>query len=537
MYANKKIDYVEEEYRRLVDLSPEAIAIHTLGKIVYINHSGVKLIGAQSSEELIGKDILGFVHPDFVEKVIERVKFIYTHNLPTDILEEKLIRTDGKIIDAEVVSMPFLFHGKPSVQLILRDITKRKEQEAKQLFLEKISDELFNAFDDSMTLQLIAKQIVPHLADYCRIAVLDVKGNVNEIAINHKDPTKIQLVSDLYDSYKDSPTATHGVPKILQTGMPEMISIINDDFLKAFAVQTQMINIIKQIGLKSYIGVPLIARKKIIGAMSISSVQKGRYYTNDDFIFMQEVGRRVAIALDNSRLYQNAQNAITIRDEFISVASHELKTPVTSIKAFAQVLQNKFKKNNDVESFKLLTKVNTQIDKLVVLIQDLLDVSKIEEGKLEYNETEFYIDELIKEVVEELQRTTENHNIDCITGEKLLIKADKDRIGQVLTNLITNAIKFSTDNKKIIVKTKHTNKNVVVSVQDFGIGIPQEKQDRIFERFFQITGRNNVRHSSSGLGLGLYISSKIIHQHKGKIWVKSIEGKGSTFYISLPINK
>lgn len=223
------------------------------------------------------------------------------------------------------------------------------------------------------------------------------------------------------------------------------------------------------------------------------------------------------------------------KDEFIGIASHELKTPVTSIKAFTQVLHSRFTKAGDEKSATLLLKMDAQLNKLNVLIGDLLDVTKIETGQLQFHEEYFDFNEVVSEIVEETQRITDKHTIIQKLKPSKTIYGDRDRIGQVLTNLLSNAIKYSPHTKKIIVSTKTTKDSVIACVQDFGIGVPKDKQEKVFERFYRAEGTSIE--SYPGMGLGLFISSEIIKRQNGKIWVKSVEGKGATFCFSLPIKE
>lgn len=223
------------------------------------------------------------------------------------------------------------------------------------------------------------------------------------------------------------------------------------------------------------------------------------------------------------------------KDDFMGIVSHELKTPVTSLKAFTQVLHHKFAKAGDVKSAALLNKMHTQINKLTKLIADLLDVTKIEAGKLQFNENFFEFDVLVDEVIAEIQLTTSQHHIQKKGSTQKSIYGDKDRIGQVIINMLTNAIKYSPDSKKIIVTLAHDEKTVTLSVQDFGIGIARDKQKQVFERFYRVG--DAVTSSVPGIGLGMYISAEIIRRQHGRIWAESEKGKGSTFYFSLPIEK
>ncbi|MES2377772.1 MAG: PAS domain-containing protein [Bacteroidota bacterium] len=222
------------------------------------------------------------------------------------------------------------------------------------------------------------------------------------------------------------------------------------------------------------------------------------------------------------------------KDDFLGIASHELKTPVTSIKAYAQVLGAMLTKEGETRKAEMVLRMDAQVNRLTNLIGDLLDVTKINSGKLQFNKTWFDFNNAISETVEDLQHTTNKHKLIkefTKTGE---IFSDKDRISQVITNLITNAIKYSPYSDQIIIKTKMHEGQVMVSVVDFGIGIPADKTELIFEQFYRVSG--NKEQTFPGLGLGLYISSEIIKRESGKIWVNSVEGKGSDFCFTLPVN-
>lgn len=220
------------------------------------------------------------------------------------------------------------------------------------------------------------------------------------------------------------------------------------------------------------------------------------------------------------------------KDEFIGIASHELKTPVTSIKAYTQLLKEIFTQRGDSIETQMLTKMDGQITKLSNLIADLLDVTKIHAGKLQFNDAYFNFDKMAEEVVDELQRTTQRHQIVKQFSGVGMVYGDEHRLAQVVTNFLTNAIKYSPHANKIVVITTIEDGHAKLCVQDFGIGIPADNQDKVFEQFYRVS--NNKQHLYPGLGLGLYISSEIIRREGGKIGVESTEGQGSTFYFMLP---
>ncbi len=220
------------------------------------------------------------------------------------------------------------------------------------------------------------------------------------------------------------------------------------------------------------------------------------------------------------------------KDSFLSMASHELKTPVTTIKAYGQIAEAMLEKKGDTETLAMISKMGIQVNKLTNLIGDLLDITRIQKGKLRYKEDFFNLNEVVKDVVDDMQRTSTTHRIQNNAGEDIKIYGDKEKIGQVLNNLISNAIKYSPGADKIIVSTQPKDNGVEVSVQDFGIGIPAKEQQHVFEQFYRVTGNNQS--TFPGMGIGLYICSEITKMHGGKIWADSVMGEGSTFHIWLP---
>jgi two-component system CheB/CheR fusion protein len=221
------------------------------------------------------------------------------------------------------------------------------------------------------------------------------------------------------------------------------------------------------------------------------------------------------------------------KNDFIAMASHELKTPLTSIKSYIQILSKKFAPGNDAFVSNALNKANSQVNKMTDLIHSFLDLSKLESGKLQLNPEVFDINKLIADCIAELLYANYSHTVIFDTATTLNVTADRDKVSQVLGNFLSNAVKYSPKGSQIIVKSVITENSVQVAVSDEGVGIKARDYKKVFQRFYRVD--NEKMKNVSGFGIGLYLSAEIIQCHKGKIWVDSTEGAGSTFYFSLPL--
>jgi signal transduction histidine kinase len=229
------------------------------------------------------------------------------------------------------------------------------------------------------------------------------------------------------------------------------------------------------------------------------------------------------------------------KDDFIKMASHELKTPITSINGYVQLLLNNYDESG-AEKLQMsgttvkssLGTIAKQVTKLTRLISELLDLSKIESGKLELHCAEFDLDELVEETVQDIRHTTSRHAIIVENNFEGVMYGDKDRIGQVLMNLLNNAIKYSPDSDRVEVFVEGNTRNASIRVKDYGIGIDKKEHQRIFERFYRAEGKTEL--TFPGFGIGLFIAGEIIQRHNGNIQLKSEKGRGSVFTINLPLD-
>lgn len=540
----------EELFRALIENSSDAIAlVSEEGLFTYVSPSVEKMLG-YAPAELLGRDIRELFPPNYFSEIVSQ--FASVAQAPDNVVtvEHLYLHKNGALRWLESTITNRLHN--PAIHAYVanfRDISERRRASEREHLLNAASDVLVASIDHQITLQEIARLIVPALADYCRIAILDETYQIKDIATHHIDPAQIALVSQLYEQYKDRESTTHGMQKLLATGQPELIPIVSEQILDAVRDNPELIAITRSLGLISYMGVPLIARNRIIGAITFSSVQSWRRYSEADLRFAQELARHIALTLDNGYLYQQAQEEIQERakveaalraseqrkDEFIGMASHELKTPITSLKGFTNVLQRRLGKQGDAQSLYYLARMDAQLDKLTKLISDLLDVTRMQSGKLFVQHERFDLDAVVRETVETLQAATETHRLHIEGSTGAQIMGDQDRLAQVFINLITNAVKYSPHADTVIVRLAKTADQAIVSVQDFGIGIAEVHQQHIFERFYQAIDPDEKTYP--GLGIGLYISQEIVERHHGRLWVESRKGAGATFFVALPLSE
>ena len=220
------------------------------------------------------------------------------------------------------------------------------------------------------------------------------------------------------------------------------------------------------------------------------------------------------------------------KDEFLGIASHELKTPLTILKAYTEILTEN-KDIDDKAREHIQSKIAAQINRLGILVYDLLDTTKIKEGSMQYTMEQVNLGQLVKDVTGDMQHTTLSHQISISSVADVTVTCDRERISQVLMNLLSNAIKYSPAKSPVEVSLVQNGDTVTCAVKDHGYGIAAAEQQKIFEKFYR--AEDATIKTYSGIGLGLYIASNIIAHHKGKIWVESEAGKGAVFYFSLPV--
>lgn len=475
------------------------------------------------------------VHPDDVRRAEESLAAAVAGG-PAYRVEFRVVWPDQSVHWLLAMGDVFFERGEPVRMIgVNMDITERKLIERNLDFLAQASKLLSSSLDYETTLAAVAQLGVPEIADWCAVDMRAETGAIEQLAIAHVDPAQVEWARELNKANPPDPDAPTGVPHVLRTGQSAFYPEITDAMLVASARSEEELALTRRLRLTSIMVVPLVVQEEVIGAMTFVAAESGRHYTRADLAMAEEVASRAALAVANARLYREAQRAIAVRDEFMSLASHELKTPVTSLKMHTQLLQRQAARSGETDRAERFAKMDRQIDKLTGLINDLLNIARVQGGQLEYVDEPLDLEAVVREATDTIQPTSPTHAI-CIEGHiDAPVRGDSERIGQVITNLLTNAIKYSPHADRVNVRLGQQGGDAVVSVRDFGIGIAAEHQQNVFDQFFRVSDPSEK--TFPGLGLGLYLAHEIVKRHGGAMRVESVIGEGATFTFTLPLQQ
>lgn len=528
-------------------------------RFVRFNRAGEELIG-YSRTDLMGKNDYDFFPPDQADHFVAMDREVLSGRSIVDIPEEHIATRDKGTRILHTRKIPILgSDGTPEYLLgISEDITERKWSEEERLrvireqaaiderrreteramFLAEASTLLASSLDYRTTLKDLAQLTVPALADWCTVTILKEDRTKERVAIVHRESEKRALIDELVKYYPASADESDdGIGQVILSGKSLHSPVITDSMLASAAHDERHLEIMRGLGVHSCIVAPILLRGKTLGAISVVSGRPDQMYNENDVAMLEELGRRAAVAIDNAFLYEKAHKAVSARDEFMSIASHELKTPLTSLKLQAQIRARDVKRG-EYRLFspdrlpKLIADDEKQLNRLTRLVDDMLDVSRVATGKMSYSLEYFDLSELARETLARISPQVEatKSTVSYESKGPVYGRWDRFRIEQVIVNLLTNALKYGAGSP-IAVRVEAVGEYAELSVQDRGIGIAPKDQARIFEQFERAISPNLV----SGLGLGLYISRKIAEAHEGTITVQSELGQGSVFTLSLPL--
>lgn len=416
---------------------------------------------------------------------------------------------------------------------IARDITARKRAEGAQRFLAEAAAALSTSLDYEKTLDSIAELAVPTLADVCVVDMIE-DHSLRQRSTAQAGAAYDECLRSIQSRYTLDTDSPQPIWDVLRTGVSRLVNDVPDTQLPSEHVDVEALRSMRDVGVESCMVVPLVIRGRPAGAISFMSVDPRHRYSKDDLALADEFAARAAVAVDNARLYRDAKEAVKARDEFLSVAAHELKTPMTSLRGFVQLAIRQLDRDGTPDPMQVrqaLRVIDQQSRKLSNLISQLLDVSRLEAGRLSLERQVVDIGKLVEGVVEAVMASSTEHAILVRIPVTVLALVDPLRVEQVAINLLDNAIRYSPAGSLIDVEVSQPSRDTVrLSVRDHGPGIPPEFRDQIFTRFNHTQSTDRV----GGMGLGLYISREIVQLHGGEIVAEFPEDGGTRFVVALP---
>ena len=444
-----------------------------------------------------------------------------------------------------------LYPSARGLSVFFQDVSARRRSQETSAFLVEASRLLNASLDYETTLAALADAAVPRLGDWCAV---DIRRDpttsewppvLDRLAVVHRDPAMVALGMELTARYPTDWSADAGMAGVYRTATPLFLPVITEEIIAAGARSEEHHRLLRELKFSSIIVVPLVARGLMLGSLTLCMSDSGRRYDDGDLALAQDLAQRAATAVDNARLYREAERARAEAEEsnrakglFLTTMSHELRTPLNAIAGYVDLLDMELRGPITEAQREDLGRVRRSAKTLMALVNDVLNFARIEAAQVDYRIEELLVDPVLADLdllVRPQVEAKQLHydHVPCL--EPLRVRADPDRLKQILTNLLTNAIKFTEPGGHIVLGCEPTadGRRVRIMVRDTGRGIPQEQLERIFEPFVQVD-RHLSPDSQQGVGLGLAISRDLALGMHGELRADSTPGVGSTFTLFLP---
>ncbi|MDP9204340.1 MAG: ATP-binding protein [Gemmatimonadota bacterium] len=517
----------------IVEIAADAvICMDAFQRITFFN-KGAEAIFGWTSEEIIGQRIETLIPERFRENHPRQVAEFGRSKVKArrmgDRREIAGLRKTGEEFAAEA-AISQVHHGDGVIYaVVLRDVSVRKRFEQREQFLAEAGEKLAASFGSTETLTQVARLAIPSIADGC---ILENRvGNGFAVgAASHVDPAIEEILDNVSLAGPRIPPKGHPLTEILQRSAPVLLQSKAAARLLEVSAMPAYLKAVQAMKPESALFVPLVARDQLIGALTLFRAKGG--FDGDDLGFAEDLARLAALALDNARLHDAVRASLRARDEMMGVVSHDLRNPVAAVKMLSKTLL-RTPDNGATPGHEKIELIAQAADQMDALIRDLLDVNRLDTGKLSISAAPVDPSALLAESLETLRPLVDERGIGLdLQIETALPKvmADRERIQQILSNLVGNAIKFSPAGSKIAVTARRDPEGVVISVLDNGRGIAPEQLPRVFDRYWQ-----SSRTDRQGAGLGLAIAKGIVETHGGRIWIDSKPGEGTTASFTLPL--
>ncbi|HEX8322864.1 MAG TPA: PAS domain S-box protein [Tepidisphaeraceae bacterium] len=541
--AQEALRQSEARFRALSDDAPVAISVSRVGKQLYVNAAYRRCFGISADIDVVGASIFEQIAPESRDQLARNVERRNAGQTVDNTYQFTGLRADGSRFTVEVqVGQIELPDGPASIAFLIDVTDRNRAQEGLRLLAD--AGALLNSTNPyEQLLQELASLVVPRLADWCAVDMLQGDGTLRRVAVVHPEPAKIELAHELHRRYPPDPDAPVGTWQIIRTGQTACVEVVTDEMIAASAVDDYHLRVMRDLKLRSYIGVPLMARGRVLGVLTLIYAESGRTYTQQDVSLAEDLARRAAIAVDNATLFDaeraargEAERASRLKDEFLATLSHELRTPLNAILGWSQLLSS-HNGNRPDDLAEGLRTIERNARAQTQLIEDLLDMSRIVSGKLRLDVQSVNPPDVVTSAVASITPAADAKGIDIDTDLDPAagpIRGDPNRLQQVVWNLLTNAVKFTPGGGSIRVAVRRVGAQVEISVSDTGQGITAEFIPFMFERFRQADASITRRHG--GLGIGLSLVKQLVDLHGGTVSVESPgTNEGATFTVRLPI--
>jgi PAS domain S-box-containing protein len=569
--AEQALRESETRFHLMADTAP--VLIWTSGldaRYNFFNRPWLEYTG-RSMEQELGDGWLEGVHPD------DRQRYLQTYLGAFETREP--FRTEYRLRGAGGQHRWMLDNGVPRFDPDGRfagyigsciDITERKRTETGLRFLLDASLLLAESMDLEARLTSLAHLVVPGLADWCAVDLVGEDGALERVVVAHQNPAKVHWAYQLQREFPPRPDAEVGVPRVIRTGETELHAVITDEMLRGAARNERHLELLRSLGIRSAMLVPLRSRRRTLGAISFVAAESGRTYDSVDLALAEDLARRAATAIENARLFREAQEARQALEaqraeleklaaeleasneeliqrtseaeqanrakaNFLAVMSHELRTPLNAIAGYVDLLQMGLHGPLSPEQEQDLKRIQASQEHLLGIINQVLSFARLESGRVEVQLERVPVLQTLSSIFELLEPQLRAKQLDYACdgdNDGLCVHADPERLRQILLNLLGNAIKFTPAGGRIGVSCRVDTGEVTVRIADSGRGIPTDRLQTVFEPFVQVDPA--LTRESSGVGLGLAISRELARAMGGDLFVESTVGEGSTFMLTLP---
>lgn len=532
--AHQAVERLELNQAVTGSLREGVLAIDLEGRVTFLNRSGAEMLGVTEKDGLHGDiaDILRIQRSDGtpISASESPLRRVIDTGAPVHAEAQLFAHRGGVPFPVSYTSAPLRLDGSVAgAVLVFQDILELQRSERLQRFLSDTAEAFAASLEYRATLTAVVRSTVPLVADMTFIDELRDDGRVERHEVVFADPSR-EVFAERVRAF--APSLTSQTPQASALRMGESV-LLEEIAPERVADDEAEVQLARELGIESVMVVPLKARGRILGAMTFVAAGSGRRYASRDLAFAEEIARRAAVAIDNARLYDDAQRAVQDRDDLLAIVSHDLRNPLNTILMGATFLLGRpASEDRRIQGRRVLDATQRAAKRMNRLIGDLVDIGSIESGHLAVEGARHEVAPLLDEVME-LQRASaveKGLELHCQPpNEPAEILCDRERLLQILVNLTGNAIKF-TEVGRVSICAERRDDAMVFSITDSGPGIGAEELLHVFDRYWQAKKTARL-----GTGLGLFIVKRLVEAHGGRVWAESTLGVGSTFYFCIPL--